>query len=865
MKSVFILLLVLLALPLNSQTFEDVFPEMGIQFFAIEDGIMSGGVVVFDYDGDGYEDLFFTGGFRKPRLYKNNPNATRKEDRFLNVTNQANVNIPDGVTTFGAAAGDLNNDGHLDLIVTTGLTQRSYVYMNNGDGTFTEMGLQLGMPETSMSTSISLGDVNNDGWLDIYFTNYFANDNTCLENYLYINDSGLRFYELAVNYEVNDAGCGLASTLSDYDNDGDLDLFVANDFGMNFSSNVLFKNDFPNPRFIDVRDESGFNDEIFGMGVEGGDFNEDGHLDYYATNIGYNPLHRSNGDGTFSEVAKDLGVDDTYVNPNAPPGQSGETVGWGIAWFDYNHDMNLDLYVNNGFLSPVPGINTEYSDRNRLFRNNGNSDFEFVGNVEGIDSEYIGRGCAMFDYDNDGDMDILSAICRPREDDPAYNDGEYYQLFENKLDNGKNYLKLRLIGSSIQWEAIGSHAFVHVGGRKLMREVNSGGGSYLSQHSRILHFGLDTHEKIDSIEVFWIGRRDRSVRYNIDANQMLTIIQEYRDTLQTSVCKGEFLLGRVWDETGVHDSSFVAINGADSIVTTIVYVNEDVTNEVNIDVCYGEVLDEIEWKENGSYDKSFSADNGCDSVVTYNVSVIPIATGIIDTTICYAGFYDGREYIESQTIEKKLTSYLGCDSILYVNIEVMDTPNSQETVEVCFGESFRDETIFEDMVLNDRFQTEEGCDSIHTIRVYVLESKHYRDTVLLDKGEEYNGKQYFEDDMIIENHTAENGCDSTYTLYVKIKGIGSVFQNYKLIDVNLRLSPNPAKDIAIISFELKEDSYTVLSICDFMGNEIIEVENNYNNIGLYSFNTDLSRLTSGVYFLKLQVDEKYQILKFIVE
>ncbi|MER3329449.1 MAG: CRTAC1 family protein, partial [Candidatus Kapaibacterium sp.] len=358
----------------------------------------------------------------------------------------------------------------------------SLVY-RNVNGKFEEVGYALGFRETFQSTSVSFADVNLDGWVDVYVANYFEDNSNqvCLPNSLYISHGGEFFTEESAKYGVNDNGCGLAISFSDFDNDGDMDIFVANDFGQNFSSNALYRNDYPEKRFTNVKDQYGFNQAILGMGVDAGDYNNDGWFDYYATNIGQNYFFENARGQNFIERGKELKIDNTKANPNEE--QSGLTVSWAVNWFDFDLDMDVDLHVNNGYLLPIPGINVEYADNSRLFRNNGDGvAFTEITAAEGLLSPGLDRGAAQIDFDNDGDVDLLTTAVRPDKTASVYNDKDFFKLFENKQTSGRNWLKVDLEGSTIDRLAMGSRVKVYAGGITQMREVTSAGGGYLSQN-----------------------------------------------------------------------------------------------------------------------------------------------------------------------------------------------------------------------------------------------------------------------------------------------------------------------------------------------------------------------------------------------
>ena len=216
-----------------------------------------------------------------------------------------------------------------------------------------------------------------------------------------------------------------------------------------------------------------------------------------------------------------------------------------------------------------------------------------------------------------------------------------------------------------------------------MREVTSGGGGYLSQSTRVLHFGLMDIETIDSLEVIWTGKRIRSKLRNIAPNQTLKIVQPYSDTVRVDICEGEEIFGKVWLANGEYRDTVTATNGADSSLYYQIYVNKKDEKDVNIDICKGEEFIGQTWDEPGEKVMNYVNVNGCDSVVTYNVSILQPYSSTIDTSICYGTYFQGKEYIESETFVREFKASNGCDSMITYNINILEAPNFQENFSVC--------------------------------------------------------------------------------------------------------------------------------------------------------------------------------------
>lgn len=528
-----------------SQTFKDVGISAGIEHvFDFGDFHFGGGVAVFDYNNDGYEDLYMTGGANDDVLYKNNGNGT-----FSRRTRQAGL-LHEGLVTQGVVTGDINNDGFRDLFITVRCdleTLENYkpnlLYLNNGNGTFSDISVTSGIVnDTSFSTTVNFGDVNLDGYLDIYVGNWVASSVQKVfdeegfaklywpekgsPNVLFINNGDLTFKKAGARYGVDQDGLPWGAVFTDYDNDNDLDILIANDFGRVVRANTLYRNEYPEPIFSDVSRESGIEIKMHGMGIALGDYNEDGFLDYYATNIRKNVLYESNGDGTFTNKAEFLNVDnpqfdirDTFVH----------SIGWGANFMDCNNDTYLDLFVTNGQIHPetgggdtYPGLDTLYNP-NVLYQNDGTEHtFSDISDQAQIGDPYRGRGSATLDYDNDGDLDIVVVN---QVNMPGYGIGTKPRsvLFRNDLSVDNNWLKVKLRGIDTNTDGIGSKVRLVVNGRSFFREID-GGSSNMSQSSTIAHFGLGQYEKIDTLEVLWLGGRIQGIT-DIDPNQTITVVQ----------------------------------------------------------------------------------------------------------------------------------------------------------------------------------------------------------------------------------------------------------------------------------------------------------------------------------------------------
>ena len=519
-----------------SLTFEDVAAEAGLDFqhfsgspekqYILES--MSGGVAWIDFDRDGWMDLYLVNGGHweeliqgkrtvSNALYRNNGDGT-----FTNVTGKAGVgNRHWGM---GVAAGDYDNDGWVDLFVCN--YGPNTLYRNNGDGTFKDVTGTAGVGDGRWGVSASWGDYDADGWLDLYVTNTVQFDHEAPEpmechyrgitvqcgplgmvgdsDILYRNNGDGTFRDVSEKAGVSDVvpSYGLGAIWSDYDNDGDLDLYVANDQMANF----LFRN-----RGDGTFEETGlfagaaFSDDGTAqgsMGVDFGDYDRDGLLDIYITHFSddYNTLFRNLGQGRFRDMTRGAGL--TF--------SSWPMVGWGTGFVDLDHDGWEDIFAANGHVFPqVDGykIGTSFHQRSQVFRNLGKGKFQEVS--AGLDKlkSWSSRGVAFADYDNDGDIDV------------AVNnlDGVPWLLKNQKASEAGNWLLLSLEGTRTNRSAIGARVTLDTAEGKQIREVR-GGSSYESTHDFRVHFGLGQLKTVTRMTVRWTDGTTQSFQ-NLAVNR----------------------------------------------------------------------------------------------------------------------------------------------------------------------------------------------------------------------------------------------------------------------------------------------------------------------------------------------------------
>ncbi len=488
----------------SAQTFTESSLSSGITHEYIDSNLMGGGAAFFDFNKDGWEDIYITGGDGRDQLFQNDQTGT-----FNEIGLSAGLGFTDSIMTNGVIAGDINKDGFPDLFVTTSRDHTNILLLNNGDNTFSDISIAAGIVDTVWSMTATFGDFNRDGFVDIYCGNYVKYTTPPFyttmfgghQNNLYLNIGNNTFLDVSPSYSIINTGSTLATTFTDFDNDSDMDVIIGNDFGALYGGNVLFENQFPSTDYDNTSTASGIMEEISSMGIAIGDFDEDLDLDYYISNKIENIHHVNNFDGTFTESALNDGVQATNV------------VSWGTFYFDYDNDTYLDLFVANGGIMaatlPEPNI---------LYRNQQNGTFFNVAIAEGVQDTLRSRGAIYGDIDNDGDLDVLVVNT---ELDTAI--GQNISLYKNNTDGAKSWIKIKLVGVESNMDAYGAHIELSSNGRTWMREID-GGSSYLSHSSSIAHFGLGNYTDIDSIKVIWPDG-DSQLLINPAINQTLTITE----------------------------------------------------------------------------------------------------------------------------------------------------------------------------------------------------------------------------------------------------------------------------------------------------------------------------------------------------
>ncbi len=469
------------------------------------------GCAFLDYDNDGWMDIYLINSGRcdffdpKPplrnALYHNNRDGT-----FTDVTEKAGV--PGGGYGMGVAVGDYDGDGFSDIYVTQ--YGGSILYHNNGDGTFTDVTAKAGVSAPGWGSSAVWFDYDNDGRLDLFVCrfvefdkskNKFCGDERNGERYYCIP----RVYPPAASWLFHNNGdgtftdvsqsSGIAKSLgkawgvvaTDINNDGRMDLFVANDTMPNF----LFANR-GRGKFEEIGLQSGVGYSLdgrarSGMGVDAADFNQDGWEDLFVSNVDQEmySIYKNNHDETFDDMAGQTGIGSVTRLMS----------GWGVKFFDYDNDGDLDLFIANGHPDDKIELHSKhvtYKEPLLLFHNHAGK-FENVSEKAGpaFSDSFAARGMALGDFDNDGAVDVLVAV----------NDGPPL-LLRNVAAKGNHWLGVKLVGKKSNPDGVGARITWEAGGVKRTR-LKIAGGSYLSSHDPREVLGIGTHTKIDKLEIRW--------------------------------------------------------------------------------------------------------------------------------------------------------------------------------------------------------------------------------------------------------------------------------------------------------------------------------------------------------------------------
>jgi enediyne biosynthesis protein E4 len=514
--------------PPDTNYFQEIGKQIGLDFIhSIGDDELTniiesvgGGAAFLDYDQDGFIDIYVCSGTwnaelntgEKPEklpgnhLYRNKGNGT-----FEDVTEKTDVGGP--WYTMGVTVGDYNNDGYPDIFLSN--YGSNVLLKNTGKGSFTDVTKRAGLAGGDLcSVGAVWLDYDNDSYLDLYVGNYLNFDPNYKYYYapdgfpppmaydsepdkLYHNKGDGTFEDVTEAMGIVDPdGRAMGVGAVDYDNDGFVDIYVANDHSLNY----LWHNE-AGKKFTDVGTMSGTafsqaGEGTVSMAVDFADFNGDERLDIFVSDDSYCSLYENLGNGVFRDVA----------NPSGISSQAAQFVGWSSSFVDFDHDGDVDIFKTNGALKHLYG----YEDQ--MFENIGDGKFKDVSTDLGVyfKEEYVGRGACLGDYDNDGDMDIY-----------IVNLNGLNKFLRNNKGNQDNWLIINLKGTTSNRDGIGARVKITAGGRVQATQKKSTTG-YLSQNDPRMHFGLAKAETVEKIEIQWPSGKVQTLE-NVKANQILDV------------------------------------------------------------------------------------------------------------------------------------------------------------------------------------------------------------------------------------------------------------------------------------------------------------------------------------------------------
>jgi hypothetical protein len=530
--------------PPRAETFVDVTQRLGVNFQYLSSHTsrkylletMGAGVALFDYDNDGRLDIYLVNGapLADPtpkgtvpqktgtqywnRLYHQKPDGT-----FEDVTEKAG--LQGAGYGMGVAVGDFDNDGYEDLYVTA--YGGNKLYHNNGDGTFADVTQKAGVAGSGWSTSAAWVDLDRDGFLDLVVLRYLNWDfddiwcgehkdgyrSYCHPDYfkpvaplVYHNNKNGTFTESAQKIGLNKPGKGLGLAIADYDHDGHIDLFVANDSMPEF----LYRNK-GNGTFEEVGLASGVAVDIdgrtyAGMGVDFADYNNDGWPDIVVTDLANQryALYQNNGDGTFTYTTQSLGVGQMTLSHS----------GWGVRFLDYDNDGWKDLLIAQGHDLDTIELNypnLHYREPMLLARNTGTRFVDISAQAGDVFQQpWVGRGMAIGDLDNDGRLDAIVTT----------NDGSAHVL-HNETSTQNHWILLKLVGHTSNRDAIGAEVTLVTSTGSQYATVSTA-GSYLSSSDKRVHFGIGQDRTVQKIEIRWPSGTRQTLK-DVRADQILQI------------------------------------------------------------------------------------------------------------------------------------------------------------------------------------------------------------------------------------------------------------------------------------------------------------------------------------------------------
>ncbi len=477
---------------IDAKIFADVSHTAGIVNNRVISLDMAIGQAWGDYDNDGWVDLYVTDPAGKNSLYHNEGDGT-----FSVSILESQVALPNAYSA-GATFVDYDNDGWKDLFVANwGIDN---LFHNEGGSGFVDVTHHAGIIDEGNSKTASWGDFDNDGFLDLYIANWscYPKCGRPMDgdtDHLYHNNGDGTFDNVTDYLGGGVNGAGFVASFTDFDNDGDPDIYLVNDEFINPVGNKLWRNDGPGCNgwcFKQVAVEAGANSTLFGMGLAVGDYNNDGNMDFYFSNVGPMELLRNRGDGTFEDVAQEAGV------------QSRESIGWGAVFIDYNNDGWRDLYLAVADTTTHKGIAA-----NKLFKNNADGTFTLVSCSNDSSDVRPSLGVAYADYNHDGWVDLVVG-----------NMDEGYRLYQNQtgLSEDNHWLAIELVGGgNVNRDAVGARVYVTMpDGVSQMQDLING-SSLGAGNEAALYFGVGKSRKAE-VRIRWPDGTEQSFK-NIKADQ----------------------------------------------------------------------------------------------------------------------------------------------------------------------------------------------------------------------------------------------------------------------------------------------------------------------------------------------------------
>ncbi len=516
----------------NDEYFQEIGSSIGLDFVHSVGGhelnniieSSCGGTAFLDYDQDGFMDIYVTsgtwlpGGFSKSEkpaelphnhLYRNLGNGT-----FEDVTKKADVGGP--WYSMGVVSGDYNNDGYPDIYLSN--YGGNVLLKNKGNGSFIEVTEKAGVSGGNLcSVGAVWLDYDNDSYLDLYVGNYLEFDPNykyfyapdgfpppmayeSQPDFLYHNNGDGTFTDVTKEVGIADVdGRAMGVGAADVDEDGFVDIYIANDHTLNY----LWHNE-GGKKFVDIGTKSGTafsqgGEATVSMSVDFADYNGDQLLDIFVSDDTYCSLYENAGNGVFADKAMSSGISS----------KAAQFVGWSSSFMDYDNDGDVDIYKTNGALKHL------YGQESQLFSNEGDGKFNEISIELGsyFSKEYVGRGSCIGDYDNDGDLDVF-----------IVNLNDHCRFLRNNKGNQNNWITINLKGTTSNHDGIGAIVRVTSGGKTQVNQKKSTVG-YLSQNDPRLHFGLAKNDIAGKIEVKWPSGKVQ-VLSNIKANQIIDIKEQ---------------------------------------------------------------------------------------------------------------------------------------------------------------------------------------------------------------------------------------------------------------------------------------------------------------------------------------------------